>query len=85
MRGAKAGGGAFLKSLLHVIHLLWLEITGLFFILFAVVFLSRTVRHYHAYTAGRTDAKHVAAGVAVTLLFAWFGVTSFLRARRKRK
>jgi formate/nitrite transporter FocA (FNT family) len=68
------------RNLRRVLGMLWLEITGLFFIAFAVVFASNAWREYHRH--GKASGKLLAA-VCFSVLFGWFGVTSFWRARRK--
>jgi NADH:ubiquinone oxidoreductase subunit 6 (subunit J) len=73
--------GAVASSLLRVGHVLWLEVTGFFFAVFAVIggaALAREVQ-VHA-TAGR-----IAVLAIFTLMFAWFAVSSFIRARKRKK
>ncbi len=64
----------------RVLHLLWLEVTGLFFILFAVAGATAAWHEYHK--TGIVSSK-VGAAVCFSVVFAWFGVSSFWRARRK--
>jgi hypothetical protein len=66
---------------------LWNEIIGFVFICFAVTFGFKAVRLYLDFTRGAgeaADADFVRFVVATccTLLMLWFGVTSFLRARK---
>lgn len=75
-----AGGSAFVRSVTRVLHLLFLEVTGFLFLALAVIFGGATVREYHKYAlSGKT---YLAAGF--TVVFLWFGVSSFWRAKRKR-
>ena len=67
-----------------VAHQLWLEITGFVFLAFAGVGLVALIREYNAYHAGRSGSGHIAAAAGFTLMFAWFGVSSFWRVRRRR-
>ncbi len=66
---------------------LWNEVIGFIFLCIAVMFGSKAVRLYLDY-AGATHADKGAAmgrlllAAFCTLLMAWFGFTSFLRARR---
>ncbi len=69
-----------LRSVTRVLHLLWLEVTGLFFVLFAVVGAAAGWREYHK--TGFVSPK-LGAAVCFSVVFAWFGVSSFWRARRK--
>jgi len=66
---------------------LWNEIIGFVFICFAVTFGFKAVRLYLDFSRGAgeaADADLVRFIVAAfcTLLMLWFGVTSFLRARK---
>ena len=79
------GGSSFLGSVGHVIHALWLEVTGFLFLTLAVIGGGATVREYHRYLAGTAPRNRVVLGVLFTLLFLYFGLESFLRARRKSK
>jgi hypothetical protein len=61
-------------------HVLWLEVTGLFFVIFAVIGGAALVRECRAEIV---DQKKVVAAAVFTVMFAYFGVTSFVRAKRK--
>jgi putative exporter of polyketide antibiotics len=63
---------------------LWHEVTGFVFLAFAIAGGAALVREYTAYHAGKAASSRVAAAAGFTLMFAWFGATSFLRARKKR-
>jgi hypothetical protein len=67
-----------------VLHQLWLEITGFVFLAFAVVGIFEMVKEYAAYHSGKATPGRVAAAAGFTLMFAWFGSTSFLRARKRK-
>ncbi len=73
------------RTFARIGHLLWLQLTGLFFLLFALGFIGRMPRAYNNYHSGRESAGHLGLLVALTLLFAWFGLTSFWRARRRQR
>jgi hypothetical protein len=83
-RGAKAFGQALLGPFTHAGGVLWLEITGLFFALFALFFVQSV---YRVHTAWRTGAEHTHLLLygAMAVAFAWFSVSSFARAYRKSK
>jgi hypothetical protein len=72
-----------LRSFAHASHLLWLEVTGTVFLAIAAFGGIALVREYMKYEAGQTTAMRVAIAVLFTLTFAWFGISSFLRVRRK--
>jgi hypothetical protein len=81
-RGAKAFGQAFLGPFTHAGSVLWLEITGLFFALFALFFAQSVYRLHAAWRQG-PEHTHLLLYCALTVAFAWFSVSSFLRAYRR--
>ena len=83
-RGAKAFGQAFLGPFTHAGSILWLEITGLFFALFALFFVQSVYRVRTAWWQGPEHA-HLLLYSALAVGFAWFSVSSFIRAYRKSK
>ena len=72
------------KATARASHILWLEITGFLFSVLAVVLAAATMREYHRYTLGASVAGRVAVTAFFTLIFAYFGATSFYRSRRVR-
>ncbi len=56
---------------------LWNEVIGFLFLCLAIIFGFNGVR---AYLAG--EAAKVWLAAPLTFIMAWFGITSFLRARR---
>jgi hypothetical protein len=83
-RGAKAFGQAFLGPFTHAGSILWLEITGLFFALFALFFVQSVYRVRTAWWQGPEHA-HLLLYAALAVGFAWFSGSSFIRAYRKSK
>jgi hypothetical protein len=83
-RGAKAFGQALLGPFTHAGSVLWLEITGLFFALFAVFFVQSIYRVHTAWRQGQ-EHTHLLLYGALAFVFAWFSVSSFARAYRKSK
>jgi hypothetical protein len=83
-RGAKAFGQALLGPFTHAGGVLWLEITGLFFALFAVFFVQSVYRVHTAWRQG-PEHTHLLLYGALAFVFAWFSVSSFARAYRKSK
>jgi hypothetical protein len=83
-RGAKAFGQALLGPFTHVGGVLWLEITGLFFALFALFFVQSVYRVHTAWRQG-PEHTHLLLYCAMAFLFAWFSVSSFANAYRKSK
>src|SRR6202035_3220575 len=83
-RGAKAFGQAFLGPFTHAGSVLWLEITGLFFALFAVFFVQSVYRVRTNWWQGPEHA-HLLLYAALAVGFAWFSFSSLTRAYRKNK
>ena len=82
--GAKKFGQAIWGPFHHASSLLWLEITGLFFALFAVFFAQNVYRVHTAWKQGG-EHTHFLLYVALTAIFVWFSASSFLRARKKSR
>lgn len=64
-------------------YTLWLQITGLFFVMFTAIGSSALVRQYRA--DHFTDRHRFWATAAFTLVCAWFAALSFIRAKGVRK
>ncbi|HEY6338257.1 MAG TPA: hypothetical protein VIW68_07165 [Candidatus Sulfotelmatobacter sp.] len=77
--------GTTARSFGHVLHLLWLEVTGAVFLAMAAMGGLNAVHQYRKYEAGQATPERVLIPVAFTLTFAWFGVSSFWRVRRKAR
>lgn len=72
------------RSIWRVLHLLFLEVTGFLFLCFGIVFGGVAVREYHKYAHGEIGSGKVVLAAVFTLMFLWFGLSSFWRARHKR-
>jgi hypothetical protein len=83
------GGREFVKHVVPAVlkpaRTLWNEIIGFLFVCLAILFGSGTIRAYLALGGPKSDAgdfmRLLGTGF-LTLLMLYFGVTSFLRARR---
>jgi hypothetical protein len=71
------------RSFGRAAHQLWLEVTGTVFLAMAAFGGFAGVREYMKHAAGHATAGRVAIAVCFTLTFAWFGLSSFWKARRK--
>jgi hypothetical protein len=86
--GSKRFGEAVWRPFVRLSGVLWLEVTGVFFGLFALIALSylwklRAAWHTHA---ADNASRHALIGAAIMfLLFGYFCVSSFLRARRRER
>ena len=66
----------------HVLHALWLEVTGFFFLFLAFVGVAAAVREYHRHLAGMAGSGKIYLAAAFAAVFAYFGVSSFWRTRK---
>ena len=81
-RGVARGVGGFLHPFRRVGGILWLEVTGVFFMLPVIVF-TPTVWHTRASWEHGPDHRTFVVSIVMVVLFFYLGVTSFWRARRK--
>jgi len=83
-------GGAVLASMRvtirsfgHVLHQLWLEVTGFTFLAIAAIGALAGIRELGKYQSGHaTGPGRLALAICFTVSFAWFGLTSFWRVNR---
>jgi hypothetical protein len=71
------------RHLGRVLHQLWLEVTGFVFLALALIGGSALVRELVKYRAGEAALSRVVTAICFTLLFGWFGVSSFWRVWKK--
>lgn len=71
------------RAVTRVLHLLFLEVTGFLFLCFAIVGGGAAIREYHKYKLGIIGPGKIYLASAFALMFLWFGVSSFWRARWK--
>jgi len=67
-----------LPGIIRPLHILWNQVIGFIFILLAVVFGYRVVR-------GHESPGLQVVGAGFVLLIAWYGVSSFWKARKISK
>ena len=77
-RNVSKGIGGFLRPFRRVGGIVWLEATGTFFLLFAVLF---ALRLWQSWSGIGAISRDLSIGAAVVFLY--LGVTSFWRARRR--
>ena len=77
------GGRALASHWGRVLGQLWLEVTGFVFLALAGIGGIAFMREYAAYHAGKPVAQRMLIATLFTLMFAWFGVSSFWRVRKK--
>lgn len=83
LHAAKAAGSGFASPLRRASRALWQELTGCFFALFALSF-GAGAWHTRAdlHSVVPSDRHRLLAFGALSLLFLYFSVSSFVRARR---
>jgi len=84
-RGLFAGAGAFSKAVGHVLHMLWLEVTGFVFLCFSIIGGFALYREYPGLRAGNVSQGRFGVTLLFSLMFVYFGLNSFWRARHKKK
>jgi hypothetical protein len=83
VRAFYRAGTVTFRSIARVLHVLWLEVAGLLFLFLAVVGGGAAIRQYHRYQTGSSGVGKVVLAGAFALVFAYFGLSSFWRSRRK--
>ena len=81
-RNVARGVGGFLRPFGRVGGIVWLEVTGVFFFLFSIVF-ARALWMYRASVAQGPDHQKVLVTVPLLLVFLYLSVSAFWRARRR--
>ena len=85
IRAFYRGSSVTLHSVGRVLHVLWLEVTGLLFLVLALVGAGAAIRQYHRYTAGTAGVGKIALAAAFALAFLYFGISSFTSSRRRSR
>lgn len=83
VRAATHAASTTAKAFGRVLHQLWLEVTGVIFLIMALSFAGAAVKEYGKYHAGQAGLGRVAIAICFTVTFAWFGVSSFWRVKKK--
>jgi hypothetical protein len=83
VRAATSAVGTTARAFGRVLHQLWLEVTGLVFLLMAASGGIASAHEYAKYQTGKAGLARVAVAICFTVTFAWFGVSSFWRVRQK--
>src|SRR5258706_12699081 len=79
-----SGARATAASVGKVLHVLWLEVTGFIFLCLGAIGAAAGAREFYKPEAGAPNFNKVWAAGLFAALFAYFGVSSFLRARKNR-
>jgi hypothetical protein len=81
-RNVSKGLGGFFRPFRQFGGKIWLEVTGVFFLLPVLVFVP-TLWHSRASWAHGPDHRTFIASAIVVVIFLYLGVSSFWRARRR--
>jgi len=85
-RAVLDGIRASARSFGNVLHQLWLEVTGFTFLAMAAVGAMAGIREYGKYHSGNANGPgRLLLAICFTASFAWFGLSSFWRVRRRAK
>jgi hypothetical protein len=85
LRAAKQAALTTSRAFGRILHQLWLEVTGLVFLIMGASFAAAAFKEYGRYHAGQAGPKRLALAICFTLTFAWFGISSFWRVKKKNK
>ena len=84
LSGVQAAVRGFAGPLRNVLHVLFLEVSGLVFLFISVGVIATFLREYRKYATHEVGAERVIVTAAVGAMFLYFAVSSFWRARRRR-
>jgi hypothetical protein len=89
---SRVGGAAWkgiqatTTSFARVLHLLWLEVTGFTFLALAGIGALAGFREYARYQSGHSPGPgRLILAICFAASFAWFGLSSFWRVRKRGK
>lgn len=85
VQGGVAAAKTIGKATARATRILWLEVSGFFFAVFALWVMAATWSQYQKIRAADSSAPpfwHVVVGVGFALFLIYFAATSFWRARR---
>jgi hypothetical protein len=84
-RGRKRFGQAFFEPFVRLSGVLWMEVSGVFFGIFALFAMAAVWRMRGNLHGGAQARKELAVAAAMLVVFGYFCVSNFVRARRREK
>jgi hypothetical protein len=84
-QGSKRFGRAVWGPFAKLSGILWLEVTGVLFSLFAIVAALEVWRHRADLHATGAPRQHLFGAILMLALFGYFTISSFLRASRRSR
>lgn len=85
VRAIYNAGSVTAGNIKRVLHVLWLEVAGLLFLVFALAAGGAAIREYHRHSVAGGSSGKMMLAVFVTVLFGYFGISSFWRSRKKAR
>lgn len=83
-RASYHAGRGFLNSVSNVVHGLFHQVTGLFFLVFGLLVGYAAFREYRVYTLGKFGPGRAILAAVLALMFIYFALSAFVRSGRKR-
>jgi hypothetical protein len=74
-----------IPSVVKPLHILWNEVIGFIFVMLAVTTTPAGWRYYRAIQSDSNNVFRLVLTGAFAITMAWFGVSSFLKAREIRR
>lgn len=84
VRAVYRAGSVTMQNTARILHILWLEVTGLFFLVLAFVCGAAAVREHHRQLAGAGSGGKMLLACVIAVMFGYFGVSSIFRSRKKK-
>lgn len=84
-REGKRFGQAMWGPVARASGILWLELTGVFFGLFAMTAGIELYRHFNDFTVTGAPRRRIWFAAGMLVLFGWFTISSFLRAHQRSR
>jgi hypothetical protein len=84
-RGTRRFGEAVWRPFVRLSGVLWLEVSGVFFGIFALLALGYVLKLRGAWRAGAGEHRSLIGALAMLALFGYFCVSNFVRARQRER
>jgi len=82
VRALWQGAATTLRHTARVLHMLFLQVAGVFFLCFALIGGAACVREYRLLAAGQPVGAKLGIAAAFSVMFLWFAISSFWRASK---
>jgi hypothetical protein len=85
LRGSVRAADSTLRATARVGRILWLQTMGLLCIIFCVSLFGALLKEYQRRDVAPNAELRLIGGGCILLLFAWFAISSFVRANRLKR